>query len=35
MSVRIDVRHLDDTRRQAMLAELADITKRLNSQAHP
>jgi class 3 adenylate cyclase len=29
MSVRIDVRHLDDTRRQALLAELADITDRL------
>ena len=29
MSVRIDVRHLDDARRQVMLAELADITKRL------
>lgn len=29
MSVRIDVRHLDDTRRQALLAELADISDRL------
>jgi adenylate cyclase len=31
MYVRIDVRDLDDTRRQAMLAELADITERLKA----
>jgi adenylate cyclase len=31
MYVRIDMRDLDDTRRQAMLAELADITERLKA----
>jgi class 3 adenylate cyclase len=32
MSVRIDLRDLDDTRRQAMLTQLAEITERLESQ---
>jgi hypothetical protein len=32
MSVRIDLRDLDDTRRQAMLTQLAEITERLKSQ---
>jgi class 3 adenylate cyclase len=32
MSLRIDLRHLDDTRRQAMLAELANIADRLNAE---
>jgi class 3 adenylate cyclase len=32
MSVRIDLRDLDDTRRQAMLTQLAHITERLKSQ---
>ena len=29
MSIHIDLQHLDDTRRQAMLAELADISEQL------
>jgi class 3 adenylate cyclase len=32
MSVRIDLRDLDDRRRQAMLTQLADITERLEAQ---
>ena len=32
MSVRIDLRDLDDTRRQAMLTQLAEITERLEAQ---
>jgi class 3 adenylate cyclase len=32
MSVRIDLRDLDDTRRQAMLSQLADIAERLEAQ---
>jgi class 3 adenylate cyclase len=32
MSVRIDLLDLDDTRRQAMLTQLAEITERLESQ---
>ena len=32
MSLRIDVRHLDDARRKAVLAELADITERLSAR---
>jgi hypothetical protein len=32
MSVRIDLRDLDDTRRQAMLTQLAEITERLKAQ---
>ena len=35
MSLRIDVRHLDDARRQAVLAELADITDRLSTRTRP
>ena len=31
MSVRIDLRNLDETRRQAMLAQLAEISDRLNT----
>jgi class 3 adenylate cyclase len=32
MSIRIDLRNLDHTRRQAILAELADISERLEGQ---
>jgi class 3 adenylate cyclase len=32
MSLRIDVRHLDDARRKAVLAELADIAERLSAR---
>ena len=32
MSVRVDLRNLDDTRRQAILSELANITERLEGQ---